>query len=150
MGGIAGGIFGGIDAANNDREFWTGADKQSGVVKINPDGTAKFTGTEDYKPDNSLQVNNCKTQIVDGKNISIDDNYVNIKMPDNVDGFINIEVDPTKVVTSPSYNHGILRIHTWEPLDNVTINCFRYRSNPITSLRNMFYWRSITPIIKWF
>lgn len=145
-GGIAGGIFGGWDASKHDRNFWTGAPKQYGMMKLYPDRYA-FNGTnKDLRMPEQW-----KTDIVDGKYLSVNQSTseVTFTVPD---GFERLSVITDYGNVGSGSNSFTIDFNTLfgELPSKVGLTVMRYQSSNGHSLGNLFYSRGITPIYKWF
>jgi len=159
VGGVLGGVTGGIDAVIHDRNFWTGAEKQNVIVKINRIGDASLNALNDNKVGYSEVNGSYDTQVVEGEYIKIntnsDGNFVaTIKASSNVDRLTGVEVPSNNslignTIIKQELHGTTYRFESLERISSVKIYGYRYLSNPVSSFRDLFYSRTIIPFIQW-
>ncbi len=141
FGGIAGGIFGGFDAIKNDRNFWTGAEKQHGLVRINPDGSTSFADINDVRNNNTRD--GFRTNLDNNKGVSIDGNgRITIRHARSINRITNMESSIYNPIRDVIIGRRGLSFTPWFDSPNqVLLFGYRYHSNPITSIKDLFYFR---------
>ncbi|MFN3557403.1 MAG: hypothetical protein ACK4VN_15700 [Bacteroidales bacterium] len=141
VGGIAGGIYGGIDAVSHDRNFWTGAEKQHGYVRINPDGSSSFADLNDVRTKQTRD--GLRTNIENNKGVSIDDNgRITIRHSRSINRITSMESSINHPIDNVIIGRRGLSFTPWiDRPDHVLLHGYRYHSNPITSIRHLFYFR---------
>ena len=140
FGGVAGGITGGIDAIRHDRNFWTGSGKQPVVVKH----SGELIGEQDYNAKYTTQKTRdfYRTPLSDNSSVTTDSNgQIIIKIPKSVNRINGLAAPDNTFFTNLNIGKKVI---TLTPLDNysyVILHGWRYYSNPVTSIKNLFYWR---------
>jgi hypothetical protein len=149
-GALIGGVIGGIDALNHDLNFWTGADKQTGVAfKINSNGKVKeFANSTEAK---EVTADHFKTDLNNCNNCSstkvTEEGFYRTQI-NNPKGSIKI-TDVRGSSENPLISHSIVRsnkcisFETLHPIDKVTLIGARWHSTPINSIGDLFHWRKI-------
>ena len=150
-GGVAGGIAGGIDALKNDRNFWTGAKQQAIKIRINDLG-----GTEMHAYDKQ---NTSLSELDEDQNwVTNASNRKNVKLSNDADGNYLIEVKTSNQVNKitngglnkdaglypgyPKYpTNNSMIIKSVDPITKIRILGYRYESNPIRRIGDLFHWR---------
>jgi hypothetical protein len=146
IGGVAGGIMGGIDAASNDRNFWTGARRQDVVVKVNTQGTGELISGTDYDAPYSTQSTRDYYRTSLDKNASVTTNtngQVSIRIPNEVNRITGIQAPNNTPLMNVEVGR---RFITFTPLNRpsfVTLHGWRYHSNPLNSFRDLFSFRTL-------
>jgi len=146
LGGAVGGILGGIDASIHGRDFWTGAPKQWGIFSIT-NGGVKFIDQNIYdRYTDDYTQGQYDTQIQENNYIHISDNQdggetVEIRIP-GADG-VYPKASTSFQIYSQSFRNNVLTLQSYISFDGsqITIPGFRYYSNPINSISNLFYSR---------
>jgi RHS repeat-associated protein len=139
FGGITGGITSGIVASNNNRNFWTGARRQNIYFKINANNEVNIISEKDYLDLTPKERLHYSTKVVNNKYITVNEDNVIIKYPNEIDKIIRIEGDP--LIGHSSYvGKNAIRIKIWEELEEITLSGWRYTSNSnVFSLQNWFH-----------
>jgi len=145
IGGVAGEIMGGIDAASHDRNFWTGAGRQDVVVKVNTQGTGELISGTDYDAPYTTQSTRdyYRTSLDNNASVTTNANgQVSIRIPNEVNRITGIQAPNNTPLMNLEVGRKFI---TFTPLDRtsfVTLHGWRYHSNPITSFRDLFYFRT--------
>ena len=140
FGGVAGGIAGGIDAVRHDRNFWTGSGKQGVVVKA----SGELIGEQDYNaPYTSQQTRDYyRTQLSDNSSVTTASNgQITIKIPNSVDRITGMAAPDNTFFTNVNIGRNALTITPLDQASYVIMHGWRYYSNPVTSFKDLFYWR---------
>ncbi|MDZ4204655.1 MAG: RHS repeat-associated core domain-containing protein, partial [Bacteroidales bacterium] len=143
FGGVAGGITGGIDAKLHDRNFWTGAGKQNVVFSIDEFGRSKLIDVKDFgdePPKNILD--GFKTKISTNNSTLNSDGLIHteIKIPKSVNGVHNyLRGNYDAGVLSFSVDKGTIHITSLNPLKSAVLSGWRYHSNPLNSVKDLFH-----------
>jgi len=148
-GAVMGGIMGGIDAVRHDRHFITGAKKQQTILKINKIGKGEVISFKDFDTKNYGGKENYYTAVnKSNPNINIDysEHKVDIIIPRKTR--INKITAVKDVTDTPILYININKRsinYTYLPIDNkpnnVIIHGWRWRSNSISSIGDLFHWR---------
>ncbi len=150
-GGIIGGIAGGIDAANHNRDFWSGANRQNVVVKVNAQGNGELISSADYSQGNQVTKDAFRTPLTDGEGITTSSNGdITIKIPDNINRITGIQAPDNTFFMNVQVGRKFISLTPLDRTKYIIMHGWRYTNNPVSSLRDIFYSRPITPIYKWF
>jgi hypothetical protein len=158
IGFAVGGIIGGIDAVRHDLNFWTGADKQHGVIKINSRGETCFTDKSKFVKNTTTDPNlhgdikvpkEYWTEFEGNANVKLTSDgewYLSdVKMPQGT-RVTNIEYVKGKgeMILKGSYNSNKrgFSLVTSDKARYVIIHGYRWEHYPITQSRDLLsFWR---------
>jgi len=132
-GAVLGGIAGGIDAVKNDRNFWTGADKQYGVFYLKNNGEWAFEPAKNANS-NDIRI----TEIDKLKGVKIERSYysTDLNQITNSGGTLNLPKSAGQI--------GYGDLSSLQYSRHTNFYGFRWNHQPITKIRHLFYRRSVT------
>jgi len=133
-GSVLGGIAGGIDAVKNNRNFWTGADKQYGVFYLKNNGEWAFEPAKNVI-NNDIKMTEVDKSIGIIKERSVYSTDLNRVM--NSDGSLNLPK------TAGRIGHA-LDLSNVQPGDYTSFWGYRWNHQPITKINHLFHHRSVT------
>ena len=128
-GAVWGGIAGGIDAVNHDRNFWSGADKQYGAY------TLKNNGEWAFEPGANIKNNDIYATKLDQVSTINPDGTRSIVLPKTA-GKIGVASSSVNMVPSKS---GIFSYLPSNELESTVVFWgFRWHHQPLTKVRYLF------------
>jgi len=145
-GGIVGGVIGGIDAVNHDRNFGTGAGKQDVVVKVNTQGTGELISGTDYDASYTTQSTRdyYKTTLDNNASVTTNANgQVRIKIPNEVNRITGIQAPNNTLLMDIEVGRNFITFTPLDRINYVILHGWRYHSNPVTLLRDLFHFRTV-------
>jgi len=145
IGGVAGGIMGGIDAASHDRNFWTGADRQDVIVKVNTIGDGELISATDYNADYSTQAtrDHYRTALNDNPSVTTNlDGQVTVKIPNEVNRITGVQAPNNTPLMNLQVGRNSLSFTPLDRTNYLILHGWRYTSNTNSfSFQNLFYLR---------
>ena len=143
IGGVVGGVAGGIDAVNHNRDFWTGAGRQDVVVKVNSQGTGEIISATDYNSSAQSTRDYYNTTLNNNAGVTTNTNgQVSIRIPNEVDRITGIQAPNSTPLMNVEVGRKFISFTPIDRTSYVILHGWRYHSNPVTSLRNLFYFRT--------
>jgi len=147
--GAMGGVFGGIDALNSNRNFWTGSDKQYVVFTIDENGNAVLIDEDIYgatftSPETKEMY---KTYLENNPNITMNSNgQIQVKIPNNIDKIVGVQACESKgQLICGEIKIGRKDLY-FTPSKNspkcMIFHGYRFHHNPINSFSDLFHFIS--------
>jgi hypothetical protein len=135
-GGIIGGIIGGVDAKVHNRNFFTGAERQHIVFSIDEKGNVIISGDIERKLLTKLTTDDTNFHPEDGLY------HYEIKIPKAINGIDQtLKSNEQAGINSFSFDKTAIHITSYNPVKFIKLYGWRYLSNPINSLKNLFHSR---------